>query len=241
MTLRLNGKNKDVLIISDTHFPHHHPDTIPFLKAIKKKIAPKLVIHIGDEVDNCFISFHTSPSSLSGDQELSDAVVGLQNLRKLFDKMYILDSNHGSLIFRRMKAEKIPLTYIKPLQEIYGTPNWSWHHDIILDTKHDYPTYFCHGKQKGYNKLSNSMGMNAVQGHYHSLFEITYARSVVGERYNMFVGAFANDKEIAMEYAKNNVPKTILGCGYIDKEGTPHLLKMNLNKKGRWDKKVTIV
>lgn len=238
----INCKGKKVLIISDTHFPHHHPDTIPFLKAIKKKFKPDIVIHIGDEIDNHYISFHKVIAECrGGSDELTEAIKGLSELESLFRKIYLLDSNHGSLIFRRAKDMGIPLTYIRPLKDIYGTPDWEWHHDIILKTNHQYDTYLCHGKSSGYNKLATAMKMNAVQGHFHSKFEITYSKTVTGEVYNMFVGAFADDTEIAMEYGKNNLPKTITGCGGIREDGTPILFKMNLNKRGRWDKKLVIL
>lgn len=66
MTLKLNAKNKNVLIISDTHFPHHHPDTLNFLKAAKKEIDPDIVIHIGDELDNQYLSFHQTIAECRG-------------------------------------------------------------------------------------------------------------------------------------------------------------------------------
>ena len=43
-------KNSCILVISDTHIPYHHKDSIDFLKAIKRKYKPDRVIHIGDEV-----------------------------------------------------------------------------------------------------------------------------------------------------------------------------------------------
>jgi hypothetical protein len=39
---------------------------------------------------------------------------------------------------------------------------------------------------------------------------------------------------MAYTYGKNNLPKPILGCGVIDKNGMPHVVKMILNKRGRW-------
>ena len=39
--------NKSILIISDTHFPYHHSDTISFLKEIKSVYKPDKIVHIG--------------------------------------------------------------------------------------------------------------------------------------------------------------------------------------------------
>jgi hypothetical protein len=44
-------KANNVLIISDTQAPFHHPDTLPFLAALSKCLKPKYVVHVGDE---CF-------------------------------------------------------------------------------------------------------------------------------------------------------------------------------------------
>ena len=240
MAKHINAKNKDVLIISDTHFPHHHIDTIPFIRKIKKELNPAIVTHIGDEVDHHYLSFHnTIAECRGGEDELKESIIGLHKLYTLWDKMYLLDSNHGSLIFRRAKANGMSLTYIKSLADIYGVQGWTWHHDIILETKRG-PIYLCHGKSSGYGRLCKELGMSAVQGHFHGKSEITWHRTVVSERFNMFVGAFADDNHIAMEYGKNNLPRTILGCGYIDKDGNPHLLRMN-TVDGRWDKKLTII
>ena len=241
MIERINAKGKSVLIISDTHCPYNHPDLFPFLKAIKKKLLNKdsIIIHIGDEVDNHAISFHDSDQDLpSAGHELQLAIDQLAELRSIFDKMYILESNHGSLAYRKAKHHGVPIRVIKPLQDLYDTPNWTWHHDLILDTKADLPTYLCHGKASTYNALAKEMGMNAIQGHFHSKFEITYGKTPTVDRYNMFIGCLIDWKSLAFAYGRNNIPKPILGLGYIDKEGTPSLIKMNLDKKGRWNGKV---
>ena len=71
-------KNERVLFISDMHIPYNHPDTIPFLKHLKRKydINPESndgsrVICLGDELDYHAISFHDSnPNLLSPSDEL---------------------------------------------------------------------------------------------------------------------------------------------------------------------------
>ena len=132
----LNGKRKNILIISDTHIPYSHPDYILFLTAVKKKYKPHIIIHIGDELDYHAISFHDSDSSLmSADMELDKAIIELQEgLAKLFPKMYLLESNHGSLVYRKLKHHGIPIRVLKDLPELYETPTWSWHFEIVLDT-----------------------------------------------------------------------------------------------------------
>lgn len=233
---KINGIGKKILVIPDTHIPYAHPDYIKFLRYLKSKYEPDIFIHLGDELDYHAISFHDSDSSLfSADMELDKAIIELQEgLYKLCPKLYLLESNHGSLVFRKMKHHGIPIRVLKTLQELYGTPEWSWHHDILLLTNAG-PVYMCHGKSSSYSKLAKDMGCSAIQGHFHGKFEITWHKTATGTRYNAFAGCLVNEESMAMAYAKNNLPKPILGALLIDSRGLPRLLKMQLNSKGRWD------
>lgn len=235
----IDGRNKNVLIISDTHIPYSHPDYIPFLKEIKRKLKPEIIIHIGDELDYHAISFHDSDAELlSAGKELDKSIIEIQEgLHKLFPEMSLLESNHGSLIFRKMKAHGLPIRTIKPLKEIYETPLWNWYHDIVLKTRHG-DTYLCHGKTATYAKLSKEMGMNAIQGHYHGKSCVIWNRSAMIERYDMFVGCLVDEDGLAMAYGKNNLPKPIMSVGFIKKDGQPLVLKMRLNKEKRWTGKL---
>lgn len=238
---KINCKGKRVLIIPDQHFPYAHKDIIRFLKAVKKKYLDKnsIIINLGDEADNHSISFHDSDSELfSAGHELEQACAQLQGLEKVFPKMFICDSNHGSLAIRRFKKHGIPIKYLKSLNEVYGVGNgWSWHDDILLSTKLG-DVYICHGKSAVYGKLCKEMGCHSIQGHFHGKFEITWHRSALGERFNMFSGCLIDQDELAFAYGKNHLPKPILGCSILSKEGYPRLIKMNLNSRGRWDGKL---
>ena len=113
-------KNKCILIISDTHCPYHHPDLIPFLKTIKKKYKPDRVIHIGDEVDSHAISFHDSdPDLYSAGDEHKQSLPTIHAMEKLFPVMDLMDSNHGSLVYRRQKASGLPRAAMKSLSLIH--------------------------------------------------------------------------------------------------------------------------
>jgi hypothetical protein len=233
---KVNGNGKRVLVIPDTHIPYAHPDYMKFLKYLKSKYTPDLAIHLGDELDYHAISFHDSDSSLfSADRELDNAIIELQEgLHKEFPRLLVLESNHGSLVYRKMKANGLPIRVLKSMQELYGTKLWSWHHEILLSTKLG-PVYFCHGKSSAYGKLAKEMGCSAIQGHFHSKFEITWHNSATGSRFNAFAGCLVDERSMAMAYARNSLPKPIHGAILIDERGLPRLLKMKLNARGRWD------
>lgn len=235
---RIIGLDQRILIISDLHFPYAHQDWHPFLKAIKEQYKPEIIISVGDEVDGHSVSFHNSESSLfNPDAELEKAIEEIHHLRDLFPKMYLCESNHGSLIYRRVKAENIPIRHIVPLDQLYETPNWSWHHEIMLETDCGFTT-IVHGKTGGYNKLSNDQGCNAIQGHYHSKFELTWSQSSMGARYNMIVSCLIDQESMAYNYGKNFSKKPIHGVGWINEIGEPCLIRMKLDEHGRWHGKL---
>lgn len=230
--------DQNVLIIPDLHFPYAHPDWYPFLKAIKDNYKPDLIINLGDEVDGHAISFHDSDTSLANaDQELEEAIEQIHRLRDLFPKMYLCESNHGSLAYRKIKSNGIPLRHLKELSDLYETPQWSWHHELLVET-HNHLVTFVHGKTGAKNKLAMEQGNSAVQGHFHGLFEITWMKSSMSERFNMFCGCLIDMQSMAFAYGKNIAKKPILGAGWINELGEPVLIRMMLNKEGRWNGKL---
>jgi len=110
---------KSVLIISDTHIPYSVPELLPFLKQLKKKYKNfDKVIHIGDEVDKHAMSFHDSDPDLpSAGDELKISLPMIKELEKLFPQMDLMDSNHGSLVYRRALKHGIPKAYIRKYNE----------------------------------------------------------------------------------------------------------------------------
>ena len=66
--------NNSVLVISDLHIPYHHQDAFEFLKALKKKYKPDLIVNIGDELDHHAISMHEhNPDLMSAGDELKQS------------------------------------------------------------------------------------------------------------------------------------------------------------------------
>lgn len=237
----INARNRSVLIISDTHAPYIHKDAYKFLRAIKRELLDdnSIILHSGDEVDNHAISMHPSDCDLmSAGDELKEACSYMQGLENIFERICFLDSNHGSLAIRRFKLHGIPLQYLKSLNQVYGvSKKWSWHEDIILETKIG-KVYLCHGKSSVYGKLAKEQGCSAIQGHYHGKFEITWHQSALSQRFNIFVGCLIDRESLAFAYGKNHIPKPILGVGMLTKEGYPKLVKMDLDAKGRWTGKL---
>jgi hypothetical protein len=227
--------NSRVLVIGDIHVPYHHLDTIAFLREIKKVYRPDRIIQIGDEVDYHAISFHgADPDLLSPGDELKSAIQKLQPLYRLFPKMDLIESNHGSLVFRKGKAHGLPRHVFKSFRDVLGAPKeWRWHFDLTLKLSNGSFVYFHHGKTSDPLKLSQSMGMSSVQGHFHEKFSINYWGNSLGLYWQAFTGCLVNDHSLAMSYNNTNLKRPIIGSMMII-DGWPRLIPLVMNKKGRW-------
>lgn len=232
--------NSRVLVISDLHAPYYHTDTIPFLTAIKEIFNPDRVILTGDEIDGHTISFHDSDPDLifSPSSELEKAIEHLKPIYELFPKADVLESNHGSLVYRRAKKHGLPRHVLKDYKEVLDAPrSWRWHPDLTIKLSDGKLCYFCHGKSASSIKLGQSMSMNTVQGHYHSKYEIQYHANPHNLYWSMIVGCMIDDKSLAFAYNKLQMQRPIIGCAII-LDGQPKLLPMILNQDGRWIKKI---
>uniref|UniRef100_UPI0020173DA6 metallophosphoesterase n=1 Tax=Actinomyces sp. 186855 TaxID=2761164 RepID=UPI0020173DA6 len=154
------------LVISDMHIPYHHENTLEFLQELKDKYNPTRVICMGDELDKHALSYHDSdPDLASAGDELKRSIPVVKEVFKMFPKMDILESNHGSLVWRKAKTHGIPRHYLKSYNDVLGVDEgWQWHFDLTITLPNGQQCYFHHGKTTDVTKLSQQMGMNAVQG-----------------------------------------------------------------------------
>lgn len=235
----MSARNKVILCISDMHVPYHHPDTYQFLKSIKNKYSPTRIVNLGDEVDYHAMSFHDSdPDLFSAGHELQKAIEYLEQFYELFPKMDLVESNHGSMVYRKGKHHGVPRSIMKSYRDILQAPKgWQWHADLELKLPNKNKVYFCHGIGSNVLKVSQEMSMCVVQGHYHNSFSIQYWGNPFHLNWGMQVGCSIDDKSLAFAYNKLIVKRPIIGHGIII-DGQPKLLPMVLNKKGRWDKSI---
>ena len=73
---------KSILVLSDTHFPYAKKEYFKWIKKLKDKIKPTLVIHIGDLVDFHSISQHLHSAELPNIKyEIKDAKKNIKDLK----------------------------------------------------------------------------------------------------------------------------------------------------------------
>lgn len=221
--------NSRILFISDMHIPYHHQNTLPFLKSLKEKYKPTRIICLGDELDKHALSFHDSdPDLMSAGDELKASLPVIKQLHELFPVMDIIDSNHGSLVWRKAKHHGIPRHYIKSYNDVLDVGSgWKWHNDMVLDLPDGQKVYVHHGKSSDAFKTSQAMSMSHVCGHYHEKFAIHYWANPNGLYFAMNSGCLIEDESYAFAYNNCNLKRPIIGTSLII-NGVPVLEAMPL-------------
>lgn len=227
--------NRRVLLISDMHIPYHHPDTLEFLQYLKDKYKPTRVICLGDELDKHALSYHDhDPDLPSAGDELRRSMPTIQEVYKMFPVMDIIESNHGSLVWRKAKTNGIPRQYIKSYNDVLGVGNgWKWSFDLTIELPNGQKCYIHHGKTSNVIQLSQQMGMNAIQGHYHEAYRIDYWGNPNGLFWGMQCGCLIDDDALAFSYNNVNIKRPVIGTGLII-DSIPVLEPMVLDSSGRW-------
>jgi hypothetical protein len=249
-------KNDDILVISDLHTPFHHPDALSFLAALKEKYKFGRVVCVGDECDFQNMSYHDSnPDLPSAGDELIRAKGTLRELYHLFPIMDLIESNHGSMAFRKALTHGFPRHAITSYGDmIFGERDkygniyrptslgigWVWHKKLVIDLGGGHMCLVVHGDGTPANSLNSvkQAGMSFISGHHHSRFDIQYHSTSEFLHFGMICGCLIDPHSAAFDYgAKRVLTRPIIGCGGVI-DGVPRLFPMQLNDKGRWTKAV---
>ena len=168
-----------ILVFGDMHIPYHREGAIEFLSAINDKYKPTKVICTGDELDNHSMSFHdTDPDCLGAGDELEKAIKYMKELYKIFPTVDLVDSNHGSMVFRKAKFGGIPLKFIRSMKDIIEAPiGWNWHKDSTYTMNNGQDLFVVHGLKKNSRMLAEQYGCCVIQGHYHEDSSVNYSSS----------------------------------------------------------------
>lgn len=221
--------NSRILFISDMHIPYQHKGLLPFLDGLKTRYEPTRVICLGDELDKHAMSFHDSDPDLpSAGDELQRSLPIIKELEAMFPKMDLIDSNHGSLLYRKAKHHGIPRHYLKGYNDVLGVgEGWKWHFDLTLTLPDDQKVYVHHGKNASAIKVAQLMGMSHVSGHFHEAFGIQYASTPAALLFGLNAGCLIDRKALAFAYSNSNMKRQIIGTGLII-DGIPILEAMPL-------------
>lgn len=227
-------KSNRVLIIPDMHAPFQHPDTVEFLKHLKKIYSPDVSVCLGDELDQHMLSnWESDPDGLSAGDELNRGVEALQPIYELFPNMLVCTSNHGSRPFRRAHKFGIPKAYIRDYSEFMRSPQgWVWKDNFEIDgVIYEHGEGFTGAQAALKAALANMQ--STVIGHVHSHAGIAFSANEKHLIFGFNVGCLIDGKAYAFAYGKFHKSKPIIGAGVVDK-GIPRFIPMLLGKDGRW-------
>ncbi len=225
----LGGDKDNVLIISDTHEPFCREGYLEHCRKIQERYNCGTVVHIGDEVDLCAISqWEKDPDGFSGGSEAEKAQEKMKNWFKVFPKVSVCIGNHTARPFRLARASGIPKKFLKSYEESWEAPEgwkWSesWEYNDVLYT---------HGTgmsgASGAINLAKNYRQNVVIGHIHSEAGVQYAASKKDMIWGMMVGGALDDNSYAAAYAKDQLKKSIVGCGVVLRGELPFYIPMDL-------------
>jgi hypothetical protein len=242
--------NSRILVISDLHCPYQHKDALAFLQALKDKYSPDRVINLGDELDFHAMSFHDSDPDLdSAGRELQRGREVLWELEKMFPRMDLVDSNHGSMTYRKAKANGIPRHLILNYRDaVFGEKRkdgaivrpdgrgdgWTWRPSLDIALPNGQNLHVVHGASKSTIQNVKQYGCCFMQGHHHSTFETVYNGTPSALNWGASFGCLIDDESYAFAYNKNTPARPVIGCGII-LDGHPKLLPLVMAKGGRWN------
>ena len=216
LTPYLKGDPNNVLVIPDLHEPFSRDGIIEHCREVQERYKCGTVVNIGDEVDLCALSvWEKDPDGLSAGSEYIEALKQMKNWYRVFPACKIAIGNHSERMFRLARTAGIPKGMIKSYQEIWEAPSgWEWATSWEIND-----VLYTHGTGSSGLKAAITRAMQVRQcvviGHVHTEANIIYSASSKDLIWAMMVGGAIDDKSYAAAYAKENVKKSIVGCGVV--------------------------
>lgn len=220
----LNGNPNNVLIIGDTHEPFCRQGYLEHCRDVQEQYNCGKVIHIGDEVDNHAISYHTSdPDGDSSGSEFTKAMEKLKRWYKVFPEVTVIVGNHSALPFRQAMSSGLSKRFLKSYEDIWEAPvGWSW------ELNYEYNgVYYTHNASAKPINMAVNRRQSVVAGHHHTVANIEWNVSKFDRIFGMLVGCGIDDAAYAFSYARDGVKKSIVSCAVVQ-NGVPTIIPMSL-------------
>ena len=221
---------KNILVIGDTHEPFCKQGYLDFCQRTRDRFECDTIVHIGDEVEQHALSFHTHDASgRSAGDEYKEAYLKMQKWFKAFPEVKVCIGNHTARPFRVAKEHGLPFNYLVEYNEMWDAPSgWKWGFDWEINN-----VLFMHGTGRTglypHALLAKTNRQSTVMGHLHAIAGIEWYASRKDIIYGMAVGSGLDVHTYAAEYAENFPTKPIISCGVIlDRGKLPLIVKMDM-------------
>lgn len=225
-----------VLVIGDVHEPVAHPGYLQFCKDLYQEWRCDTVVFVGDIVDWHAISFHAKHPDCPGPtDEYELAKQKVAKWYRAFQQATVCIGNHDERVLRLAESVGIPAKFIRDYADTWGTPNWEWVPDTIIDD-----VFYFHGTgQSGVHPAFNAMKkylMSVVMGHCHSAAGVKWLVNPLRRIFGMDVGTGIDVRAMQFAYGKHNIQKPILGAGVI-LDGVPYHEVCPIGEGERYDRR----
>lgn len=231
-------RTERVLAIGDLHFPFHHPDTFPFLRAIAQTVQPTQVVQMGDLGDfHALSDYDHDPDGDSPGQEFKRFLRYAHQFYSLFPTGLMCYSNHDARPYRRAFKSGIPRAFMRSYKEwLELPPGWEIGQKHFVDG-----VIYEHGEGQsgatGHLKAAIANMQSTVIGHIHSHAGINYIANPKDLIFGFNVGCLIDKDAYSMAYGTHMKSRPVLGVGVVHK-GIPTFIPMVLKKGGRWNGEV---
>jgi predicted phosphodiesterase len=210
-----------VLVIGDIHEPVGHPGYLAFMRHLRDKWKTDTVVFIGDVVDFHGVSFHAKNPECPGPRdEYLQARNGVQKWYDAFDKAWVMIGNHDERVHRLAATVGIPSAFIRPYEEVWGTPHWCWQFDLKLEGVHYLHGTGCSGVRPAMLRAQQSC-ISTVIGHVHSVAGVQWQCGPEHRLFGMDVGCGVDREAMAMAYGRDTARKPVLSAGVVI-DGIPY-------------------
>ena len=206
-----------VLAIGDTHCPCMREGYVDFLLETYHAWDCDKVVHIGDLVDNCALSFHLKKPSLKDpEREYEQAMEQVAMLTSAFPEADLLVGNHDALPYRWAQEMGVPDSFLREPKDLWQLPE-GWNvikrfGQVIIDD-----VIYQHGDRGRASAILNAKDefRSCVQGHHHSKAGVTYYANKFTRIFGLQTGTGADHRHQQQEYGIKYSSKPILGCGIV--------------------------
>lgn len=233
------SKKELVLAVGDLHCPFEHPDAFEFLKAVKKKEQPTVIVNLGDEIDaHAFApNYDSDPDGFSPGEELKEAIKHLEPHYRLFPDTRVCTSNHTARPYRKAFKFGLPAALFKSYRDFLQAPKgWAWADKHIVDG-----VIYEHGEGQSGAQGAIRAALGNMQsttiGHIHAFAGVQYSANPRHLVFGFNVGCLIDKGKYCFNYGKHIKTKPIIGVGLVER-GIPRFLPMQLSKHGRWTGKL---
>lgn len=221
-----------VLVIPDLHCPWEHPDALQFLRAVRAKYQPNIIVNLGDEVDFYGMSrFEHDVDVINAGAELSLAVKHLIPFYREFPNTLVCQSNHTHRVHAKAQKAGLPSSTIKSIEEILKTPEgWIYkqcHNIDGVDYKHGT------GKSGAMAHINHAKatGRSTCIGHIHAFAAVNYLRKGF---FAANFGCLIDKHAPCFAYASEMDDNIVLGCGIVIDGKEAHFIPMHVDEQNRW-------